>query len=117
MDFFHCPVPTCNHDAFPTQRGCRKHVKKNYLWCYYFDEQPDLSQTNSNSGDEQETTQIMKNTKKSVACFDITCTLDKEFDKWLVGSGSGCKTQRQAQQVIRKSFKYLKFCFEDDEEE
>ena len=71
---FHCPVPTCNHDAFATQRGCRKHVKKNHLWFYYFDEQPDLSQTNSNSGDEQETTQIMENTKKSVACFDITCT-------------------------------------------
>ena len=59
----------------------------------------------------------MENTKKSVACFDITCTLGKEFDKWLVGSGGGCKTQRQAQQVIRKSFKYLKFCFEDDDEE
>ena len=112
---FHCPVPTSNHDAFATQRGCRKHVKKNHLWLYYFDEQPDLSQTNSNSDDEQETTQIMENTKKSVACFDIT--LGKEFDKWLVGSGGGGKTQRQAQQVVRKSFKGLKFCFEDDEEE
>ena len=51
----------------------------------------------------------MEDTKKSVACFDITCSLGKEFDKWLVGSGGGCKKQRQAQQVIRKSFKYIRF--------
>ena len=49
--------------------------------------------------------------------FDITCFLSKEFDKWLVGSGGGFKTKKQAKQVIRKSFKYLKFCFEDEEEE
>ena len=23
---FHCLEPTCNHDAFATQRGCRKHM-------------------------------------------------------------------------------------------
>ena len=44
---FHCPVPTCNQHAFVTQRKRRKHVKKNHPWFYYFDEQPDLSQTNS----------------------------------------------------------------------
>ena len=78
-------MPTrCNHDAFATSRLSK-------TWFYYFDEQPDLSHINSNSGDEQETTQIMENTEKSVACFDITCALGKEFEKWLVGSGVAAK--------------------------
>ena len=113
------PVPTCVSRCIcnSTKLLKIKHVKKNHPWFYYFDEQPDLSQTHSNSGDEQETTQIMENTKKSVACFDITCTRGKEFNKWLVGSGGGCKTQRQAQQAIRESSKYLRCCLEDDEEE
>ena len=34
---FHCPVPTCNHDAFATQRGCQKHVKKNHLLLFIKD--------------------------------------------------------------------------------
>ena len=115
---FHCPVPACNHDAFGTQRGCRKHVKKKHRWFYFFDKEPDLSEMTSNSGDEEvNTTQVIQTRKKIMPCFDISCTLGKEFDKWLIGSGGGCKTQRQAQQIIRKSFKYLKFCCEDDDEE
>ena len=27
---FHCPVQTCNHNVFTTQRGCRKHVKSKH---------------------------------------------------------------------------------------
>ena len=49
--------------------------------------------------------------------FDISSTIGKLFQSWLIGSGGGCKSIRQAQQVARKSFKYLKFCCEDDEEE
>ncbi|KAK3740785.1 hypothetical protein QZH41_001235 [Actinostola sp. cb2023] len=41
----------------------------------------------------------------------------KEFEAWLTGSGGGCKSTRQAQQIVRRSFKYLKFCFEDDDED
>ena len=116
---FHCPVPGCDHDAFTTQRGCRKHVKKKHRWFYFFDEEPDPSHiTSSNSGDEEaSSTQEIPAAKRFMPCFDITCTLGREFEKWLIGSGGGCKTPKQARQIVRKSFKYLKFCCEDDDDD
>ena len=44
---FHCPVQTCSHEGFTTQRGCRKHVRNKHRWYYYFDEKPDSAQIES----------------------------------------------------------------------
>ena len=49
---FHCPVQICNHDGFTTQRGCRKHVKNEHSWYYYFDEKPDSAQIDTLNVDE-----------------------------------------------------------------
>ena len=49
--------------------------------------------------------------------FDISSTIGNLFQSWLIGSVGGCKSIRQAQQVVRKSLIYLKFCYEDDEGE
>ena len=35
---------------------------------------------------------------------------------WLSGSGGGCKSDRQAQQIVSKCLTFLKFCCEDEEE-
>ena len=40
----------------------------------------------------------------------------KNFFSWLTGSGGGCKSDRQAQQIVSKCLKFLKFCCEDEEE-
>ena len=53
--------------------------------------------------------------KKQVPSFDISTTIGKEFETWLTGSGGGCKSKNQAMQVVRRSFKYLKFCCEDED--
>ena len=35
---------------------------------------------------------------------------------WLTGSGGGCKSDRQAHQIVSRCLKFLKFCCEDDED-
>ena len=47
---YHCPLPNCEHQGFISQRGCRKHVKSNHGWFYYFDVKPDVKQPVSNDG-------------------------------------------------------------------
>ena len=112
---FHCPVENCDHEGFSSQRGCRKHVKNKHSWFYYFDSVPSSSEPASPKQEDSDNKANLF--KKPIPSFDITTPIGKEFEKWLTGSGGGCKSQRQAQQIVRKSFKYLKFCCEDDEEE
>ena len=116
---FHCPVQICKHDGFTTQRGCRKHVKSKHSWYYYFDEKPDSvqiesfdGQANNNTATDQKTARKMR----TVATFDKTSDIAKNFLSWLTGSGGGCKSDRQAQQIVNRCLKFLKFCCEDEEE-
>ena len=116
---FHCPVQICKHDGFTTQRGCRKHVKSKHSWYYYFDEKPDSVQkesfdgeANNNTATDQKTARKMR----TVATFDKTSNIAKNFMSWLTGSGGGCKSDRQAQQIVNRCLKFLKFCCEDEEE-
>lgn len=118
---YHCPVPNCAHDGFSTQRGCRKHVKNKHSWFYYFDERPEIStsETAQKEDDSKKTPSPDKERciKKQLPSFDISTVIGKEFETWLTGSGGGCKSKNQAMQVVRRSFKYLKFCCEDEDEE
>ena len=107
---FHCPVQTYKNNSFTTQRGCRKDVKNKHLWFYYFEEKPDDSQ-NIEKG------KLFFYSTKLLPSFDISSTIGKLFENWLIESGGGCKSIRQAQQIIRRSFKCLKFCCENDEED
>ena len=116
---FHCPVQICKHDGFTTQRGCRKHVKSKHSWYYYFDEKPESVQkesfdgeANNNTATDQKTARKMR----TVATFDKTSNIAKNFMSWLTGSGGGCKSDRQAQQIVNRCLKFLKFCCEDEEE-
>ena len=118
---FHCPVQICDHDGFTTQRGCRKHVKNKHSWYYYFDEKPDSAQIDSlhvdqNNKCEAIEQKIAPRKSRAIASFDPTNNIAKNFFSWLTGSGGGCKSDRQAQQIVSKCLKFLKFCCEDEEE-
>ena len=118
---FHCPVQICDHDGFTTQRGCRKHVKNKHSWYYYFDEKPDSAQIDSlhvdqNNKCEAIEQKIAPRKSRAIASFDPTNNIAKNFFSWLTGSGGGCKSDRQAQQMVSKCLKFLKFCCEDEEE-
>ena len=118
---FHCPVQICNHDGFTTQRGCRKHVKSKHSWYYYFDERPDSAQIEKLNVDETSKCEasdqkITPRKSRTIASFDPKNKIAKNFFSWLTGSGGGCKSDRQAQQIVSKCLKFLKFCCEDEEE-
>ena len=53
---------------------------------------------------------------KSAPSFIITSDIAQEFYSWLTGTGGGCKSNRQAQQIVSRCLKFLKFCCEDEEE-
>ncbi|EDO39619.1 predicted protein, partial [Nematostella vectensis] len=95
---FHCPVPDCHNDGFGTQRGCRKHVKKKHLWFYYFDEKPSDSDIEA-SRSQMEKEKGQRRSSNGVPSFDMSCTFAEQFTAWLKGSGGGCKSDRQAQQL------------------
>ena len=118
---FHCPVQMCDHDGFTTQKGCRKHVKNKQGWYYYFDEKPESAQIDSlhvdqNSKCEAIEQKIPPRKSRAIASFNPTNNIAKNFFSWLTGSGGGCKSDRQAQQIVSKCLKFLKFCCEDEEE-
>ena len=49
---YHCPIQTCDHDGFNSQRGCRKHVNTKHSWFFFFDEKPDVSSTKELADDD-----------------------------------------------------------------
>ena len=102
------------------QRGCRKHVKNEHSWYYYFDKKPDSAQIDQLHVDQnnnfEANDQITLRKSWAIASFDPANKIAKTFFSWLTGSGGGCKSDRQAQQIVSKCLKFLKFCCEDEEE-
>ena len=39
---------------------------------------------------------------RAIASFDTTNKIVKNFFSWLTGGGGGCKSDRQAQQIVSK---------------
>ena len=68
---------------------------------------------NENEADDQT---IRRKVRTVVASFDMSSDIARDFLSWLTGSGGGCKSDRQAQQIVGKCLKFLKFCCEDEEE-
>ena len=46
--------------------------------------------------------------------FQFPAKLANRFLKWLTGSGGGCKKDWVARQIVKRCFKFLKFCCEDE---
>ena len=112
---YHCPIQVCNHDGFKSQRGCRKHVNTRHRLFFFFDEKPDLSSTKE-LADDDTSSEITKQPTRVLLSFSVSSQIGELFTKWLTGSGGGCKKERTAQQIVKRCFKFLKFCCEDEEE-
>ena len=109
----------CKHDGFTAQRGCRKHIKTKHRWYFYFDEKPNISQTETC---HQQSSKIEANNDKTslkirrALSFDMSSKIAQDFLSWLTGSGGGCKSERQAHQIVSRCLKFLKFCCKEDED-
>ena len=116
---FHCPIQACDHDGFQSQRGCRKHVNIKHSWFFYFDEKPDLgglAACSKQGAGDVKSSEITMQTARVLPSFLVSSRIGESFTKWLTGSGGGCKKDHPAQQIVKRCFKFLKFCCEDEEE-
>ena len=123
---YHCPIQECDHDGFQSQRGCRKHVNNKHRWFFYFDEKPNSKEITDSlklasnfpkeSTIQDRTGETTRHAVKLLPSFSLSCDIGEEFTKWLTGSGGGYKKDRAAQQIVKRCFKFLRFCCEDEEE-
>ena len=103
------------------KEAVKKHVKNKHSWYYHFDEKPDSAQIDTLNVDETNKCKasdqkIIPLKSRATASLDPTNNIAKNFFSWLTGSGGGCKSDRQAQQIVSKCLKFLKFCCKDEEE-
>ena len=116
---YHCPIQECDHDGFQSQRGCRKHVNTKHGWFYFFDQKPEqerLVASAKEDADDDKSSKIAMQTGRILPSFPASSQIGESFTKWLTRSGGGCKKDHVAQQIVKRCFKFLKFCCEDEEE-
>ena len=65
---------------------------------------------------QDQTSDTTKHAVKLLPSFSLSCDIGEVFTKWLTGSGGDCKKDREAQQIVARCFKFLRFCYEDEGE-
>ena len=106
-----CPVTSCLHIGFKSQRGARKHVNNKHEWFYYFDSQPAVKRENAQ---DRGAVRRKASTHKRVA-FSIDHGCGFEFVQWLQTPCGGCKNLKEAKQIAKRSMKFLMSCMGDCE--
>ena len=113
---FICPVSTCDHHAYHTERGCRKHITQKHGWYFYFDEKPNIKEVLPKiSLCKNRVNKRKRQSTKDMPMFSKTCSLYLAFKNWLLTPGGGGKSNIQADQVGCRVLKYLKFCCKDED--
>ena len=101
-------------EPYRSKRGCRIHVFTKHGWHYYFDEKPDIAKVFPEFSTRANNYQLPKRVKTSnIPMFLQTCVVGINFKKWLQSSGGGGKGESQADQLLCKVLKYLKYCCAD----
>lgn len=107
-----CPVGSCLHVGFKSQRGARKHVSNKHEWYYYFDSQPEVKREDAK---DPPLSRKKASTHKQVS-FSIDHGCGIEFVQWLQTPCGGCKKLKEAKQVAKRGMKFLMSCMGDSED-
>ena len=111
---FICPVVNCETEPYRSRRGCRKHVFTKHGWYYYFEEKPDLAKVFPELNTRTNNYQLPSRVKTSnMPTFLKTCAVGVNFKKWLQSPGGGGKGESQADQLLCRVLKYMKYCCAD----
>ena len=111
---FICPVANCETEPYRSKRGCRKHVFTKHGWYYYFEEKPNLATVFPDFHTRTSNYQLPTRVKTSnMPSFKKTCVVGVNFKKWLQSPGGGGKGESQADQLLCRVLKYLKYCCAD----
>ena len=108
---FPCPVSSCLHLGFKSDRGARKHVNTVHPWYLYFDQQPPIDRKEIVSKDMDK----RKNTTHNKPAYSLKEGMGKEFLDWLKTPCGGGKSGKQAIQSGRRAMKFLMASLGDTE--
>ena len=100
---YSCPVTSCLHVGFKSDRGLRKHIQSTHPWYYYFDEQPFINRDTVAKKDDEK----HKITTHNIPAFSLLEGLGAEFLSWLSQPCGGGKSVKQGVQIGRRAMKFL----------
>ena len=109
---YECPVESCLHADFKSQRGLRKHINNTHTWFYYFDSNPVIARRELSSSDLLE-----ESAEKMIPPFSITCGIGLEFVNWLMNPGGGDKNEKEAKLIANRAMRFARSCLDDQCEE
>ena len=113
-DLYLCPVKDCDSNGYRSQRGCRKHVFMRHGWFYYFEKKPELDMVLGDLNRQQKNiTKTKRSYTRKMIHFPKTCSIGIKFNHWLTSPGGGCKSHAQADSLVIKILKFLKYCCDD----
>jgi len=98
-----CPVKSCLHIGFKSQRGIRKHINNIHPWYLFFDDQPTVNRTLA----QEHTEVIRKVCTHNFPAFTLEIGIGKDFLKWLQTPCGGGRTAKEAKNIARRAMKFL----------
>ena len=101
--FFICPIITCLHVGFKSDRGLRKHIESIHPWYFYFDKQPEINRDNVIGTSKEQ----RKCSTHNVPAFTLEEGVGKDFLTWLNTPCGGGKSTKQGIQIARRGMKFL----------
>ena len=101
------PVAYCESEPYRSECCC-------HGWYYYFEENPGIAKVFPEFSTHRNNYQLPKRVKTSNRpMFLNTCVVGVNFKKWLQILGGEEKGGSQADQLLSKVLKYLKYCCAD----
>ena len=110
-ELYPCPVDSCLHLGFKSDRGARKHVNTMHPWYLYFDQQPLIDRRDFVKKDLAK----RKSTTHNMPAYSLQEGMGKEFLDWLKTPCGGGKSSKQAVQSGRRAMKFLMASIGDTE--
>ena len=101
--YFLCPITTCLHIGFKSDRGVRKHINTMHPWYLYFDEQPIINRSEVLLDERIR----RKSTTHKIPAFTLSEGIGLEFLDWLKTPCGGGKSKKQGVQIGRRAMKFL----------
>ena len=110
---FPCPVKSCLHEPYKSQRGLRLHLNSRHPWIYYFDEEPTFDRASAKA----RTKVKLKASTHNVKYFSIDKGCGAEFVTWLCSPWGSDKALKDARETAKRAFKFLHSSLSEDEHE
>ena len=107
-----CPISSCLHVGFKSERGVRKHVNNKHEWFFFFDSQPEVKREEAQSVKPE---RKKASTYKQLA-FSIDSGCGADFVQWLQTPCGGCKKVKEAKQAAKRGMKFLMYSMGDCED-